>query len=41
MKTFEILNDTGENREDYFGAMSPPIIQTSKIEDFNHALKQI
>ncbi len=43
MKIFEILNDTGENREDYFGAMSPPIIQTSNfcygsVEEMKRAL---
>lgn len=31
MKTFEILNDIGENREAYFGAMSPPIIQSANF----------
>jgi len=38
-----ILNDLGENREKYFNAMSPPIIQTSNfvfpaVEDFRAAL---
>lgn len=38
-----ILNDLGENREKYFNAMSPPIIQTSnfvfpKVDDFRAAL---
>src|SRR5512134_2677972 len=26
-----ILNDLGENRENYFNAMSPPVIQTSNF----------
>jgi cystathionine beta-lyase/cystathionine gamma-synthase len=26
-----ILNELGENREDYFNAISPPIIQTSNF----------
>lgn len=38
-----ILNDLGENREKYFNAMSPPIIQTSNfvfpnVEDFRNAI---
>jgi cystathionine beta-lyase/cystathionine gamma-synthase len=38
-----ILNDLGENREKYFNAMSPPIIQTSNfvfhaVDDFRAAL---
>ncbi len=38
-----ILNDLGENREKYFNAMSPPIIQTSNfvfpnVDDFRNAI---
>ncbi len=38
-----ILNDLGENREDYFNAMSPPIIQTSNfvfpnVDNFRDAI---
>lgn len=39
-----ILNELGEDREDYFNAIAPPIIQTSnfafkKVEDFRDALE--
>jgi cystathionine beta-lyase/cystathionine gamma-synthase len=38
-----ILNELGEDREDYFNAISPPIIQTSNfafktVDDLRHAL---
>src|SRR5579863_7143649 len=37
-----ILNELGENRQDYFNAVAPPIIQTSnfafkKVEDLRNA----
>lgn len=39
-----IINELGENREDYFGAVAPPILQTSnfafkKVEDLSNALQ--
>jgi cystathionine beta-lyase/cystathionine gamma-synthase len=39
-----ILNELGEDREDYFNAIAPPIIQTSnfafkKVDDFRDALE--
>lgn len=38
-----IINELGEERENYFNAIAPPIIQTSNfkfntVEDFRHAL---
>ena len=39
-----IINELGEDREDYFNAVAPPIIQTSnfafnKVSDFRKALE--
>src|ERR1043165_2277343 len=36
MNLSEILNELGEDREDYFNAIAPPIIQTS-----NFAFKEV